>query len=106
MGRFQSAANPDDPKGTSDEELAAKDESGAPISNSARNTWVTETALSTALNMSYMAEQLSLFGIVVGVALLLAGIGFIILALVALGGVLREKTAATATRSATPVAGH
>jgi hypothetical protein len=33
-----------------------------------------------------MAEQLALFGIVVGVALLLTGIGFIILAL---GGALR-----------------
>jgi hypothetical protein len=36
--------------------------------------WVTETALTTALNMAYMAEQLALFGIVVGVALLLAGV--------------------------------
>ena len=32
-----------------------------------------------------MAEQMALFGIVVGVALLLSGIGFIILALGALG---------------------
>jgi hypothetical protein len=38
--------------------------------------------------MSYMAEQLSLFGIVVGVALLLSGVGFIILAL---GGALRHR---------------
>jgi hypothetical protein len=106
MGRFQSAANPDDPKGTSDEALAAKDDTGAPIANSARNTWVTETALSTALNVSYMAEQLSIFGIVVGVALLLAGIGFIILALVALGGVLGAKTAQTATRAKAPLASH
>ena len=30
MGRFQSAANPDDPAGTSDEAAAAKDESGQP----------------------------------------------------------------------------
>ena len=41
---------------------------------------MTETALSTALNASYMAESLSLFGIVVGIALLLSGIGFGILA--------------------------
>jgi hypothetical protein len=106
MGRFQLASNPDDPKGTSDEALAAKDESGAPIANSARNTWVTETALSTALNMSYMAEQLSIFGIVVGVALLLSGIGFIILALVALGGVLGGKAVESATRSSAPAASH
>jgi hypothetical protein len=57
-----------------------------PVENPARTTWVTETALSTALNTSYMAEQLGLFGIVVGVALLLAGAGFAILAL---GGALR-----------------
>src|ERR1039458_5326489 len=57
-----------------------------PVENPARTTWVTETALSTALNSSYMAEQLGLFGIVVGVALLLAGAGFAILAL---GGALR-----------------
>jgi hypothetical protein len=81
MGRFQSAANPDDPKGTNDEAAAAKDASGNPVSNGARNVWVTETALATALNVSYMAEQISLFGIVVGVALLLSGVGFIILAL-------------------------
>ena len=70
MGRFQSAANPDDPAGTSDEAAAAKDESGQPVANGARNIWVTETALTTALNMSYMAERLAVFGLVVGVALL------------------------------------
>ena len=86
MGRFVSAADPEDPKGTSDEEAAAKDENGEPISNSARNTWVTETALSTALNVSYMASQLGLFSVVVGIAMLLSGIGFIILALAVLGG--------------------
>ena len=81
MGRFVSADDPSDPAGTSDEAAALKDESGKPVSNAARNTWVTETALSTALNMSYMASQISLFGVVVGIALVLAGIGFLILAL-------------------------
>lgn len=93
MGRFVAAADPSDPKGTSDEAAAAKDETGKPISNSARNTWVTETALSTALNVSYMAEQIGLFSVVVGVALLLSGIGFIILALVVLGGGGRKPAA-------------
>ena len=37
---------------------------------------MTETALTTALNTSYMADQLANFGIVVGIALLLSGIGF------------------------------
>jgi hypothetical protein len=93
MGRFVAAADPSDPKGTSDEAAAAKDESGEPISNSARNTWVTETALSTALNVSYMAEQIGLFSIVVGIALILSGIGFIILALAVLGGGSPKATA-------------
>ncbi|HLX19688.1 MAG TPA: hypothetical protein VKR23_06010 [Gaiellaceae bacterium] len=52
-----------------------------PVQNGARNVWVTETALTTALNTSYMADQLGLFGIVVGVALLLSGIGFGVLAM-------------------------
>lgn len=85
MGRFVSADDPKNPAGTSDEAAALKDEKGAPVSNTARNTWVTATALSTALNVSYMAEQTALFGIVVGIALLLSGIGFVILALGALG---------------------
>jgi len=93
MGRFVSASDPNDPAGTSDEAAAAKDEEGEPISNAARNTWVTETALATALNVSYMASQIAVFGIVVGIALLLAGIGFVILALAVFGK--RRETVAT-----------
>ena len=85
MGRFVSAAKPDDPAGTSDETAAAKDADGNPIANAARNTWVTETALATALNVSYMAERISVFGIVVGVALILTGIGLVILAFAVFG---------------------
>jgi hypothetical protein len=58
-----------------------------PVQNGARQVWVTETALTTALNASYMASQLALFGIVVGVALLLSGVGFTVLAI---GGALRN----------------
>jgi len=101
MGRYQSAAKPDDPAGTSDEEAAAMDESGQPISNGARNTWVTETALTTALNVSYMAERLSVFGMVVGVALLLTGIGLVILAFAVFG---RHERAKEAVRSTAPIA--
>jgi len=85
MGRYQSAAKPDDPAGTSDEAAAFKDENGQPVANGARNIWVTETALTTALNVSYMAEQLSMFGLVVGVALLLTGVGLVILAFAVFG---------------------
>ena len=106
MGRFQSAANPDDPVGTNDEAAAAKDDTGAPIANGARNIWVTETGLTTALNMSYMAEQLSIFGIVVGVALLLTGIGLMILALAVLGGRFREQATNPARATSAVVTGH
>jgi hypothetical protein len=85
MGRFQSAANPDDPKGTNDEAEAAKDDNGEPISNGARNIWVTETALATALDMGFMSEMLSIFSVVVGIALLLTGIGLVILAAAVFG---------------------
>jgi hypothetical protein len=85
MGRYQSAANPDDPAGTSDEEAAAKDENGQPIQNAARQSWVTAVAITTALNMSFMAEQLSIFGLVVGVALLLTGVGLVIVAFAVFG---------------------
>jgi len=81
----------DDGKGTNEPAQATKDANGQPVSNATRNIWVTETALATALNMSYMAEQLSLFSIVVGVALLLAGFGFAILAI---GGALRNPDTA------------
>src|SRR5215211_5442690 len=103
MGRF--VAKPDAPKSatdghgaTSDEQYAQVDSAtGRPVENGLRNLWVTETALATALNTAFFAEQVALFGIVVGIALLLAGIGFVVLAYV---GALRkrEATAAAETR--------
>lgn len=82
MGRFE--AKPETPEGeiaegggTDNEQFAAIDpESGRPVDNGARDLWVTATALATALNTSYMADRLSVFGIVIGIALLLTGIGF------------------------------
>ena len=67
-------------KGTNNEAEALTKE-GKPVENPARNVWVEETALSTALNASDIAQQTATFGIVVGVALLLAGIGFAVLTL-------------------------
>ena len=76
--------------GTSNEKYAVIDpKTGGPVANGARDLWVTETALSTALNTSYMAEQLANFGIVVGIAFLLSGIGFGVLTL---GGALRRQS--------------
>jgi hypothetical protein len=104
MGRYQSAKNPDDQRGTNDDTAAAKDADGNPIANGARNIWVTETALTTALSTSYMAERLSVFGLVVGVALLLTGVGFLILAYAVFGRVPEEKTATSLARTV-PAAG-
>jgi F0F1-type ATP synthase membrane subunit c/vacuolar-type H+-ATPase subunit K len=72
-----------------------------PIANGARDIWVTETALTTALNTSFMAEQLANFGIVVGVALLLSGIGFGVLTL---GGALRKRSEPAAEAAPSRVA--
>jgi hypothetical protein len=71
-----------DGKPTDDAKLAAIDpKSGKPVDNGARNLWVTETALSTALNTGYFAENVALFSIVMGFALLLTGIGLLVLTL-------------------------
>ena len=85
MGHYE--AKPDTPKselaeggGTDNEKFAVTNpETGEPAENGTREIWVTETALSTALNASYMADRTALFGIIVGIALLLTGIGFAIL---------------------------
>jgi hypothetical protein len=97
MGQF--TAKPGTPKSeltpdgaTSNAQYAVTDpQTKQPVANGARNVWVTETALTTALNTSYMASQLALFGLVVGIALLLSGIGFGILAI---GGSLRHPETA------------
>ena len=99
MGRFLAASAPTDPKGTSDETAALMGADGKPVSNGARNTWVTETALATALNVSYMAEQIALFGLIVGIALLLSGIGFAILAIAVLGGARQAATSPAVPRA-------
>jgi hypothetical protein len=62
------------PPRTDDRARAQQGPGGQPVSNPARNVWVTETALSTALNTSYIAEQLSLFAIALGAAFLLIGL--------------------------------
>ena len=81
MGRFLDKAG----KPTNDEKAAAVDpKSGKPVDNPARNIWVTETALTTALNTAYFDETVSVFAIVMGFALLLVGVGFLVLTLIAL----------------------
>jgi len=76
MGRYLT----EDGEETNDAAEAAMDESGRPVPNQARDIWITETAFATALNMSFVGEQISSFSIVVAVALIIAGIGFGVLA--------------------------
>jgi hypothetical protein len=93
MGQF--TAKPGTPKsqlepggGTSNPAYALTDPTTKqPVPNGPRQVWISETALTGNLNMSYMASQIALFGIVVGIALLLSGLGFGILAI---GGALRN----------------
>jgi hypothetical protein len=76
MPRYQGK----DGKPTNDVKLAAVDpKSGKPVDNPARNIWVTETALTTALHSSYFAESVATFAIVMGFALIITGGGFLVL---------------------------
>ena len=96
-----------DGKGTDDAKLAAKDpKTGLPQSNAARQVWITETALGTAMNTSFFASQVGLFAIVMGLALLLAGLGFLVLALGLLERVgLGRDSKSAPPRAAVPAAG-
>src|SRR3954449_13563050 len=81
MGRYLDQAG----KPTNDEKAAATDpKSGKPVDNPLRNLWVTETALTTALSTAFFAESVATFAIVMGFALLLVGVGFLVLTLIAL----------------------
>lgn len=82
-----------DGAGTNEPAEAQKGPGGEPMSNPARNIWVTETALATALNTSFFAEQVAMFSLLVGIALLLTGIGFLVLTL----GLNRRDSAAGRT---------
>jgi hypothetical protein len=97
MPRYATA----DGKGTNDA-AAALTKNGQPVDNPARNIWVTSTALSTALNTSYFAEQVSLFSLVMGIALLLTGVGFLVLSIRMLRPAERPATAAAHPARAIP----
>ncbi len=102
MGRYQ--ALPTAPKselavggGTDNPIYAATDAKTAqPVANGLRDLWVTETALTTALNTSFFAERVALFSIVMGLALLLSGIGFLVLTYL---GVLKVRNADAAAKA-------
>jgi len=105
MGRFTAKAGAPQSElatggGTNNPQFAELDpKTNQPVENGARNIWVTQTALATALNVSYMASALSLFSLIVGIALVLAGVGFVVLALGALPKGSGEKAGEVATAS-------
>jgi hypothetical protein len=106
MGRYLDANG----KATDDQTKAAIDPTTKkPVENGARNLWVNETALSTALNTSYFAENVALFSMVMGVALLLTGIGFLVVSLGALERQPQRKPVESASTESgltgSPVAG-
>ena len=101
MGRFLDANG----KPTNDEAAAAiNPQTKKPVENGLRNMWVNETALTTALNTAYFAEQVATFAIVMGIALLLAGIGFGVLTFGALVPEQHREEARAQTGAAVPVA--
>jgi hypothetical protein len=78
MGRYLDASG----KPTDDVKLAATDpKTHKPVENGARNLWVTETALATALNTGFFAENVAVFSAVMGLALILTGLGLLVLTL-------------------------
>jgi len=90
-----------DGKPTEDVKAAAVDpKTDKPVENGARNIWINETALGTALNTSYFAESVALFSVIMGVALLLTGIGLLVLTL----GPLRSLVAEDRKRDQSNVA--
>ena len=92
-------------KPTSDEKAAAIDpKSGKPVENGLRNMWVSETALTTALNTAYFAESVATFAIVMGFALLLVGGGFLVLTIRLLAPRTATKKAPATSAPAVPVA--
>jgi hypothetical protein len=100
LPRFATA----DGQGTNDEAAALK-RNGKTVDNPIRGVWINETALGTALNTAYMAERISVFGIVTGIAMLLAGIGLGILSLFVFGAFRgSEASSAPARPSAAPEA--
>jgi hypothetical protein len=92
-------------KGVEEEAQAAKDpKSGRPVENPARDIWISSTAFRTALQTAYFAEGVATFAIVMGFALLLTGIGFLVLSIRLLGARATEAVGRGASSPATAAA--
>jgi hypothetical protein len=97
-----------DGKGTNDVK-AALTKNGQPVNNPLRDLWTQEFALTTALNTSFFAEQVSLFSLAMGIALLLSGVGFLVLTVRLLAPATRRETEpreAAAAAPGVPAASH
>jgi hypothetical protein len=96
MGRYIDANG----KETNDPAKAAKDpKTGQPVANGARDLWVTQRALATGLELSFVGEQISLLSIATGVVFLVIGIGLIVM--LTIGGVLSGPGGPTPPEPAT-----
>jgi putative Mn2+ efflux pump MntP len=82
MGRFLDAEGNE----VSTEEEAAVGPNGRPVSNPARDLWVSQRALATGLELAYVGEQVSLFSIATGILFVIIGIGFLVMVIA--GGIL------------------
>jgi hypothetical protein len=67
-----------------EDQASAALDAGTAIDNPERQVWVTETALGTAMNTSFFAERVAVFSIAMGAAMIVIGIGLLILTLGAL----------------------
>jgi hypothetical protein len=86
MGRFLD----DQGNEVSSEAEAARDpKSGQPVSNPARELWVTQRALATGLELAFVGEQIALFSVATGIVFAIIGIGLIVMLTV--GGVLTPR---------------
>ncbi len=75
MGRFLD----EDGEEVFTEADAAKGPTGRPVSNPARDLWVSERALATGLELAYVGEQVSLFSIATGILFVIIGVGFLVM---------------------------
>jgi len=97
MGRYLDANG----KETNDPAQAAKDpKSGQPVTNGARDLWVTQRALATGLELAFVGEQISMFSIATGIVFLIIGIGLLVM--LTIGGVLTPTRSSGPPEAATP----
>lgn len=99
MGRFLDA----DGNEVFTEKEAATGPNGRPVSNPARDLWVSQRALATGLELAYVGEQVALFAVATGILFVIIGIGFLVMVIA--GGILGNPFAKDEDAAAAPPAG-